>query len=94
MTKALLSKQYHPASISRVIILTRDPSSAKSKELIDLGAEAVQASDETISAEHLKGVDVLVSALTSTASIESRNKYAKAAADAGVNVYIPPEFGV
>lgn len=95
LTRALLSETYYPSKISRVIIITRDSTSAKAKALIELGAEAIQASDDSaISAENLKGVDVLINALSVYASAETVNHYAKAAADAKVKIYFPPEFGV
>lgn len=94
VTRVLLSKAYYPSKISKVIILTRDTTSANAKALTALGAEAVQASDDSISAKHLEGVDVFVNTLSGRAPAETTKRYADAAAAAKVKVYFPSEFGV
>jgi len=87
---ALLSPQYYPKEVGRVIFFTRDPNSPASQELKALGGEPV---DGAISAGLLKGVDVLINSLHGRASTELLDEYAKAAVDAGVKVYFPNEFG-
>lgn len=94
VTATFLSKDSHPSKIARVIALTRDASSKKAEHLKSLGAEVVEASDKTISASQLAGVDVLINTMAYMVSLETRNAYAKAAAEAGVRVYLPNEFGV
>jgi len=90
IVRALLSPQYYPKEVGRVIFFTRDPNSPASQELKALGGEPVQGS---ISADLLKGVDVLVNSLAGHSSPDLLNEYAKAAVDAGVKVYFPTEFG-
>ncbi|KAG8921180.1 hypothetical protein FRC01_000377 [Tulasnella sp. 417] len=77
--------------VSEIKFFTRDASSAASQELLNLGVKAI---DTGISAESFKNVDVFVSVQGEGTSLEERNAYAKAAADAGVKVYIPTEFGI
>lgn len=83
--------QYSPSQVAEVRFFTRNASSAASQELISLGVKAI---DTGISAENFKGVDVFVSVLGEATSLEDRNAYVKAAAEAGVKVYIPTEFGM
>jgi len=93
LIKTLLSKEYHPEKVAKVLFFSRDPASAKAKELVALGAEAVQSAGNSISADQLKGVDVLVAATPTSLTTEDKNAFAKAAVDAGVKVYFAPEYG-
>lgn len=90
--KILLSSQYHPSKVNRVIFTTRDTTSAKAKELIDLGAEAVQSSGADITVENLKGVDVVVNVLARQVDHEAGKTIAKKAVEAGVKVYFPSGY--
>ncbi|KAG8925353.1 hypothetical protein FRC00_004065 [Tulasnella sp. 408] len=77
--------------VKRVIVFTRQPSSATAKELQAQGAEVY---DSDITPKTLEGVDAVVNALGMSASKEVNDNLAKAAAEAGVRVYIPNEFGM
>jgi len=92
LTKAILKGPWYPNEVGRVLVITRDPNSAAAQELKADGAEIVVAS--TINAEALKGVDVLVNAVTAAVPAEEKNNYAQAAVDADVKVYIPNNFGI
>lgn len=74
-------------------MLTRNPGSNKAKVLAGYGAELV-ALGETVTAADLEGVDALINCLGHDANLEIKNSYGKAAAEAGVKVYLPSEFGV
>ncbi|KAG8946363.1 hypothetical protein FRC04_011909 [Tulasnella sp. 424] len=91
VARRFLSSQYYPSQVAEVKFFTRNASSAASQELIGLGVKAI---DSGISAENFKGVDVFVSVLGEATSLGDRNAYVKAAAEAGVKVYIPTEFGI
>jgi len=93
VTRAFLSSEYHPEQVGRVVLLTRDTSSAKAKEFEQLGAELVSVANG-ITIQQLKGVDVLVSCLSHIASREENDVYAKVAIEAGVKVYFPTEYGL
>ncbi|KAG9017069.1 hypothetical protein FRB90_001894 [Tulasnella sp. 427] len=91
VVRKFLSPEYNPSQVAEVKFFTRNVNSAASQEVIALGVKAV---DTGINVESLRGVDVLVSVLGGSTKLEDRNAYAKAAADAGVKVYIPTEFGI
>ncbi|KAG9046511.1 hypothetical protein FS837_004261 [Tulasnella sp. UAMH 9824] len=83
--------EYFPSEIAEVKFFTRDANSAASQELIGLGVEPIETG---ISAESFKNVDVFVSVQGEGTTLDERNAYVKAAAEAGVKVYIPTEFGI
>ena len=91
MVRAFLSPKYFPSQIKRVIAFTRDPNSKNSQELKALGAEL---STGGISAAALKGVDVAINHMPTTVSPEDVDAFASAAAEAGVKVFFPTEFGL
>lgn len=86
-----LSAAFRPSQVNRVVVLTRDASSAKVKELQSLGAEIY---DGTIDAKALQGIDVVVNTYSQYSPTEVSENLAKAAADAGVKVYFPSEYGM
>ncbi|KAG8909002.1 hypothetical protein FRB99_000105 [Tulasnella sp. 403] len=92
MTKVLLSELFFPEKINPVVVLSRNPESKKAQELKALGAEIALFS-EPFDPAVFKGIDVFLSVLGESLSLEERNRNAKAAADGGVKVYIPSEFG-
>ncbi|KAG8909698.1 hypothetical protein FRC01_006784, partial [Tulasnella sp. 417] len=91
VTRALLSHTFGPSKVKRVIVFTRQPSSDTAKELQAQGAEIY---DSDITPKSLEGVDAVVNVLGMTASQEVNDIVAKSAAEAGVKVYIPNEFGM
>jgi len=93
VAKAFLSP-IHPISVNRVLILTRDPSSPKAKELEGLGGQIVKLEGDAPKVEQLKGVDVLINCLSHSVPLETKDSYVQAAAEAGVKVYFPSEFGI
>ncbi|KAG8899955.1 hypothetical protein FRB99_006348 [Tulasnella sp. 403] len=92
IVKAFLEPSVYPSTVNRVVVLTRSDSSPALKELQAKGAEISVVGDAP-TAESLKGVDVLVNALTHFASPQLNEAYARAAKDAGVKVYFPTEYG-
>ncbi|KAI8830301.1 hypothetical protein BJ741DRAFT_620375 [Chytriomyces cf. hyalinus JEL632] len=82
-----------------VILLTRDPESKASKELIALGAEArkipsdLSAESIPALAESLKGVDALVSVVGGP-GIGSQEHLIHASIQAGVKRFVPSEYGI
>ncbi|KAG8925354.1 hypothetical protein FRC00_004066 [Tulasnella sp. 408] len=91
VTRAFLSGLFNPCKVKRVIVLTRQPSSAAAKELQAQGAEIY---DSDITPKTLEGVDAVVNALGMAASKEVNDNLARAVSEAGVKVYIPNEFGL
>lgn len=88
ISRAFLSEKDHFGTVK---IFTRDATSHKASELEGLGAKLVT---DPITAGGLAGVDVLVNALPlSGTTAEERDRYAKAAAEAGVRVYFPSDYG-
>lgn len=96
VVETLLSDQYHPEKVGRVILFTRDPSSAKAKKLVDLGAEAIglKGAAGAPAVDDLKGIDVLISCTGFATSPETKLATAKAAIEAGVKVYFPSDYGL
>lgn len=86
-----LSAAFRPSQVNRVVVLTRDASSAKVKELQSLGAEIY---DGIIDAKALQGIDVVVNTYSQYSPTEVSENLAKAAAEAGVKVYFPSEYGM
>jgi len=93
VVKAALRSDVYPSQISRVIVYTTDANSDKAKAVAKLGAEVVEVKGE-YKAEHLKGVDVVVSTLVVKVPKPIFDSVYQAAAEAGVKVYIPSEFGL
>ncbi|KIO31662.1 hypothetical protein M407DRAFT_4953 [Tulasnella calospora MUT 4182] len=91
VTRAFLSSTVRPSQVNRVVVLTRDASSAKAKELQSLGAEIY---DGTVDAKALQGIDVVVNTYSHYLPGEVSENLAKAAADAGAKVYFPNEYGM
>ncbi|KAG9046509.1 hypothetical protein FS837_004259 [Tulasnella sp. UAMH 9824] len=91
VVRRFLSPEYSPSQISKVKFFTRNPSSAGAQELKTLGAEPIEGE---VTVDGLKGVDVFISLVGGATDLDYMNKYAKAAVDAGVKVYIPSEFGI
>ncbi|KIO26445.1 hypothetical protein M407DRAFT_74465 [Tulasnella calospora MUT 4182] len=91
VVRRFLSPEYSPSQVSSVKFFTRNPSSAGAQELKTLGAEPIEGE---VTAAGLKGVDVFISMIGGATDVDYMNKYAKAAVDAGVKVYIPSEFGI
>ncbi|KIO31693.1 hypothetical protein M407DRAFT_218886 [Tulasnella calospora MUT 4182] len=91
VTRAFLSPTFNPSRVKRVVVFTRQPTSDIAKELQAQGAEIY---DSNITTKALEGVDAVVNVLGMTASKEVNDNVAKTAAEAGVRVYIPNEFGM
>jgi len=90
IAKAFLADR---TNYSKVIVLTRDPTSETSKALEKLGATLVKAQGP-LEADKIKGADILVSALHGAGIPEEESdSLFKAAAEAGVKVYFPSEYG-
>lgn len=97
-----LSRSFKPF-FSRVICMTRNPSSDAAKELLELGAEicaipttSPTGPQETLLAtltNSLRGVDIVVNILGSGAE-DVKETLLEAAINAGVKVYFPSEFGM
>ncbi|TDL24323.1 hypothetical protein BD410DRAFT_786439 [Rickenella mellea] len=94
ITRQFLSPTLKP-HLSRIIALTRDPSSAKANELRNLGAEirAVDSSSDDSLRTALEGADVVVNAIGSRSG-DMKEKVLDAAVAVGAKVYFPSEFGV
>lgn len=90
VTEAFL--ELHPDTFGRVVIITRDTASEKSKTLQKLGAELVQ-SDGPIKADKLRGIDIIVNSLSHGAGADVKAAVYKAAVENGAQVYFAPEFG-
>ncbi|KAG9017074.1 hypothetical protein FRB90_001853 [Tulasnella sp. 427] len=90
-TRTFLSSTFRPSQVNRVVVLTRDGSSDTAKELKSLGAEIQEG---PIDAKALQGIDVVVNAFSQYAAPEVGDNLARAAAEAGVKVYFPSEYGV
>ncbi|KAG9018159.1 hypothetical protein FRB90_012067 [Tulasnella sp. 427] len=82
---------YRPSQVNRVVVLSRDDSSPVAQELKELGAEVHTG---TVTVESLKGIDVVINAWGFTVPGEIKDSLVKTAAEAGVRVYFPSEFGV
>ena len=88
------------SSFSRVICFTRDAMSPKAHELASIGADIRQTPPEDVTGdklrqvlkEYLRGVDVLVNALSTPAG-ELKEALVETAVEVGVKVYFPSEFG-
>lgn len=93
ISKTFLSEDYFNKSVGRVLILTRDSTSERLKDSVALGAEVVQIGD-TITAEDLDEMDVVISALGLGAPDVLRDSCAKTASGAGAKVYFLNEFGM
>lgn len=91
VTRAFLSSAFYPSQINRVVVLTRDATSAKAQELQSLGAEIY---DGTVDANALQGIDVVVNTYSQYSDSDVSENLAKAAAEAGVKVYFPSEYGM
>ncbi|KAG8914161.1 hypothetical protein FRC01_004197 [Tulasnella sp. 417] len=91
VTRAFLSSAFHPSQVNRVVVLTRDASSAKAQELQSLGAEIYGG---PVDAKALQGIDVVVNTYSQYLPPEVSDDLAKAAAEAGVKVYFPSEYGM
>lgn len=91
ITETLLTT--YKANFSRVLALSRNPSSPVATKLAQLGAETPDASSKEKLVSAFKGVDVLINSLGST-TLEAKNDVAEAAIEAGVAVYFPSEFGM
>lgn len=88
VSRACLADKDH---FGPVTIFTRDASSDKAQALAKLGAKL---STDPITAQSLAGVDVFVSALPLMRSDPAaREANVQAAAEAGVKVYFPSEYG-
>ncbi|KAG8953468.1 hypothetical protein FRC04_002310 [Tulasnella sp. 424] len=91
VAQAFLSPTFNPSQVKRIIVFTRQPSSSTAVELRSQGAEIY---DGEITPKALEGVDAVVNVLGMAAPKEVNDSCAKAAAEAGVKVYIPNEFGM
>ena len=82
------------ASFPTVRILTRDPSSANAQALRSKGAEIHKLDDAPEALDRgFAGADVIVNALTSSASDELKRSVVDAAARSSARVYFLGEFG-
>ena len=86
----MLSPEYFPKQVAKVVAFTRDPNSKVALVLKAAGAELVVPAPTPAT---FKDVDVFVNA-SNPAKDSAYDDYAKAAIDAGVNVYFPSEFGL
>lgn len=93
LSRALLSPQFYPSQIGKVVGYTRNPSSEQAQALKATGVEVRASSADP---EAYKGLDVFINA----ASIRSPEDWAvmdshvKAAIDGGIKVFFPSEFGM
>ena len=87
----MLSKAYHPSKVGRVLAFTRSETSPAAQELKALGADVKEGE---VTAEALKGVDVVINALGMSVTPEDDARVAIAAAEAGVKVYLPRGWGL
>lgn len=85
---------------SRILALTRDPSSPPAKHLATLeGVEVVKASFVDPSGSDslvkvLKGVDIVINVLGAGAKNDEKDMVATAAVEINARAYFPSEFGV
>ncbi|KAG8947804.1 hypothetical protein FRC04_010290 [Tulasnella sp. 424] len=91
ISKTLLSPVYRPSQVNRVVVLSRDDSSPVAQELKALGAEIHTG---PVTADTLKGIDVVINAWGFMVPGDIKNALVRAAVEAGVKVYFPSEFGV
>lgn len=91
VAKAFLGWKSDPKVIGRVLVLTRDATSPNALELQSDGAEIYAGAPAS---DVLKGIDVAVDIIKAEAGEDVHNAFAKAAADAGVKIYFPAEYGL
>ncbi|KAG8938174.1 hypothetical protein FRC04_009317 [Tulasnella sp. 424] len=91
VARRFLSPGYYPSRVAKVKFFTRNARSVAAQELITLGVKAIE---NGMSAGNVKGIDLFVNVLGEGTSLEDRNAYVNAAAEAGVKTYIPTEFGM
>jgi len=90
ITNAIL--KLYPTTVSRILILTPNPTSEKAKAFEKLGVEVVPV-EGSVSAQALAGVDVVINSWNHGVGDDIQLSLSKAAAESGVKVYFPSEFG-
>ncbi|KIO26435.1 hypothetical protein M407DRAFT_24284 [Tulasnella calospora MUT 4182] len=89
VVRAFLEPSIHPLQVKRVVAFTRNATSDSAKDLETRGAEVIEGAPTV---QDLKGIDVFINVLSDKVSVDVRDTYAQAAAEAGVKVYFPNEF--